>query len=255
MAISKNEIKYVQSLQMKKFRQRYNCFIAEGEKIASEVLAQERYTVQKVYALPAWTEQHHRLLEKLPIDGVIRVSPAELEKISTLSTPNQVLMILDIPVEEQASTAYEQVLYLDDVQDPGNLGSILRIADWFGIPAVYCSPGSVDRYNPKVVQATMGAFLRIRSKEITLPELMTELPEWPLMGAVLDGSSVYDVGIPRKGVMVIGNESKGIRPAYQALLSHRLSIPKSPEGGAESLNAAIATGILCALWQYPQRLR
>jgi RNA methyltransferase, TrmH family len=253
MAISKNEIKYVQSLSLKKYRQRYNCFIAEGEKIASEVLVHTPRAIQKIYALPDWIAQQAALLLDLPARVVEPISATELEKISTLSTPNQVLMILDIPPSAEITSGYERVLYLDDIQDPGNFGSILRIADWFGIPAVYCSPGSVDMYNPKVVQATMGAFLRVRSVEIPLAELKAQLPSLPVVGAVLDGDDVYAVGIPRKGVLVIGNESRGISPYHQSLLSHRLTIPRGPSGGAESLNAAIATGILCALWDYPLR--
>jgi RNA methyltransferase, TrmH family len=247
MSVSKNDIKFVQSLRLKKFRQKYNNFIAEGEKIAGEALLSSSYKILRIFALPEWLHDHATQLTRIPPAAISEASENELAKISGLSTPNKVLMVLEWPQPGELPLI-QTALYLDDVQDPGNLGAILRIADWFAIPQVFCSPGSVDVYNPKVVQASMGAFLRVDSQEIELETLLHRQPELPVLGAVLDGDDLFAAPLPSSGILVVGNESKGIRPDTQHLLTHRIAIPRAPGGGAESLNAAVATGIITAFW-------
>lgn len=247
MSVSKNDIKFVQSLRLKKFRQKYNNFIAEGEKIAGEALLSSRCKVVRVFALPEWLHENAAQLSPIQASAITEAGENDLAKLSGLSTPNKVLMVLEVPQAGELPLIHT-ALYLDDVQDPGNLGAILRIADWFAVPQVFCSPGSVDVYNPKVVQASMGAFLRVDSQEIELETLLRRQPELPVLGAVLDGENLFTTPLPSSGLLIVGNESKGIRPATQQLLSHRIAITKAPGGGAESLNAAVATGIITACW-------
>lgn len=252
MALSKNEIKFVQSLRLKKFRQKYDNFIAEGEKIAGEALQQRHFKVECIYAEKEWLDAHPGLGSLQPPPGIHEVSASELKKISGLSTPNKVLMVLRPPDPQQsrALSSGELALYLDDLQDPGNLGAVLRIADWFGIRKVYCSPGSVDAFNPKVVQGSMGAFLRIHTAETPLKALCDANQGAPVMGALLDGENIFEAAPPRGGILVIGNESKGISEPARKLLTHRFRIPRGEGGGAESLNAAVATGILVAFLRF-----
>ncbi len=244
--LSKNKIKYIQSLKLKKFRQKYNIFIAEGDKIAREILQDTSIKVNEIYAQSLWIQQHNELLSK-HINKTLTVSEAELKKISQLSTPNQVLIlaeqlnaIIDISCIQQHFS-----LYLDGIQDPGNLGTIIRIADWFGLPYVFCSPQCADLYNPKVLQASMGGFLRVKVISIPFSELIAQLDNIKVYGTVLDGNSVYKMNFEGAGILVIGNESKGISSEIQAQLTHKVAIPRF--GGAESLNAAVATGIITAI--------
>jgi TrmH family RNA methyltransferase len=179
---------------------------------------------------------------------VTEVNESELKKISTLTTPNQVLMVVKQPSFELDFQAIRSdlSLYLDGIQDPGNMGTILRIADWFGIPYIFCSDTCVDIFNPKVVQATMGAFLRIKSKEIDLKELIEATT--PVYGALLEGENLFQTERSKHGIIVIGNEGRGISDEVRALINRPILIP--PHGvGAESLNAAVATGIICAVFR------
>lgn len=247
MALSKNTIKYVKSLHQKKFRQKYNNFIVEGDKIVRELLSQTAFEIEGLYALPEWLIENEKNIN-LPSTQIHSCSPTDLGRISTLKTPNQVLLIVHIPTESHSTDKINTSLslYLDDIRDPGNMGTIIRIADWFGISQVFYSSTSVEWTNPKVIQSTMGSFLRVAIQEIELASLHDQSPALPIYGAVLAGSSIHDLSGPNTGIIVIGNESRGISPDNLALLSHRITIPKAPSGGAESLNAAVATGIICA---------
>ena len=249
MTVSRNTIKYIRSLQLRKFRQKYNNFVLEGDKIAKEVLRQAKFDVEGLYALPTWLEANHFLLQNIDSELITPVSENDLAKISGLATPNQVLLVARQPQYALANTSISGrlTLFLDAIQDPGNMGTILRIADWFGLPAVLCSPDCADVFSPKVVQASMGALLRVPTIETTLPEVHRQYPDLPLLGAVLDGENVFQTSLPTQGVLVIGNESRGIDTALQALLTQRIAIPPAAGGGAESLNAAVATGILVAV--------
>ena len=161
---------------------------------------------------------------------------------------HQVVAVVQTPDEDKAivRTDKELVLVLDDIRDPGNMGTILRIADWFGIDWVFLSEGCVEVHNPKVVQSSMGAFLRVNTMKSTLKDLLKKTGEIPVMGTKLNGQSVFEMDIPQAAIVVVGNESKGISNANDSFLTHSISIPRDPSGGAESLNAAVATGIICA---------
>ncbi|HMN90068.1 MAG TPA: RNA methyltransferase [Saprospiraceae bacterium] len=248
MTLSKQHIQFVRSLQLKKFRQKYNNFVVEGDKMVREILQQQHIRMASLYALPEWLDANALLLTYCNVP-MHPISPAELHKISGLSTPNQVLAVADIPEPPTiTSLALEGFsLYLDQIQDPGNLGTLLRIADWFGLRYVFCSPGCVDVYNPKVVQASMGAILRVPCLERNLPELTAAFPTLPICGAVLDGDNLFRTTLPQHGLIVIGNESRGIAEDTAALLTNRLTIPAPQHAGAESLNAAVAAGIIIAV--------
>jgi len=215
--LSKNKLKYIQSLKQKKFRQKYNKFIVEGDKMAKEILINKVITIDSVFATPSWLKMNEKAI-KLPLNKTITVSERELKQMSNLKAPNQVLIVADqLGLDWDPKQVNESLsLYLDEIQDPGNLGTILRIADWFGIPNIFLSKGCAELYNPKVVQSTMGAFLRVNSLQVD----------------------------------VVGNESKGISPAVQKQLTARIAIPAGSSTGAESLNAAVATGIICAMFKH-----
>lgn len=241
--LSKAQSKYIRSLSRQKFRHEYMAFIAEGEKIAREWLSSDA-DIKMVAATEEWARDNASLIAKHPEATRISVSLSELESISQLQTPNHVLLVVTRPDATDIPNSNEWYLALDDIQDPGNMGTIIRIADWFGIRHVVCSPGCVDVYNPKVVQSTMGSHLRVKTYEASLPEFLaaTKLPKY---AAALDGSNVYHESRGEAGVLIIGNESKGISAEVMSLATKKITIPA--KGGAESLNAAVSTGILCAL--------
>jgi TrmH family RNA methyltransferase len=250
MKLSNNQLKYLKSLHLRKFRQKYHNFIVEGTKIAEEVLTNRSLETVGIYALPEWIKENASRLGGLE-DQVVAVSADDLHKISLLSTPNQVLLVVKRPdwTFDPDLVATDLCLYLEDIRDPGNLGTILRVADWFGIPWVFCSPNSVEVFNPKVIQASMGAFLRVKCMEMPFDELVHHLSGLPVYGTVLDGTPVCSTPLSNRGIIVIGNESQGISPDIQQSLTHRISIPQGRGGGAESLNAAVATGIICAFFK------
>lgn len=234
--LSKNELKYIQSLCQKKQRQASGLFIAEGPKIVDELLI-SHFTVNKVYATDEWDAG------KLADPSILtRVSAHELAKISGLQTPQQVLAVARQYWPDAAPLLNQKItLVLDGIQDPGNLGTIIRIADWFGIQEIVCSLDTVDCYNPKVVQATMGSLLRVKIWYEALPAFLAK-QQMPILGALLSGQSVYATQVDAPSLLVIGNEAKGIREELLPLINQPISIPG--KGGAESLNAGVATGIL-----------
>ena len=215
--------------------------------MALEILEGQELELEALYALPEWIEKNSALLSVVS-SKVQEVTAKDLKRISNLKTPNKVVAICKIPSYslETAILNNSLTLYLDGIQDPGNMGSILRIADWFGLPYVFCSTGCVDIYNSKVIQSSMGAFLRVQTIEIEIAELKIQCPDLPIFAAVLDGLNVFTATLPASGVLVIGNEGNGISAAVQAQTNFHLTIPKGRQGGAESLNAAVATGILCS---------
>ncbi|WP_420826297.1 TrmH family RNA methyltransferase [Chitinophaga solisilvae] len=240
--LSKAQIKYIQSLQHKKNRQKSSQYIAEGDKIVQELL-QAGMPVKAVYATGEWLGQHTALLSRLPADAVKTVDAVLLKQLSSLTTPNNAMALLDMPAADntlpQRGTV---VLALEAIQDPGNMGTLIRIADWFGIPQVICSPDCVDVYNPKTIQATMGSIARVRIAEHDIKELLrqTALPSY---AATLHGEDITAFGKLPEGIILIGNEGRGLTEETIALATHRITIPRL--GGAESLNAAIAAGIIC----------
>jgi TrmH family RNA methyltransferase len=248
--LSHNQLKHLRSLSVKKYRQEHGQFLIEGDKMVSELLGQSQVNIHAIFALEPWIEKNTRFLRPVS-DRLFPVTESELGKISALSTPNQVLAVADLPNSacDFDLPKSDLCFYLDGIQDPGNMGSILRVADWFGFPAVYCSPDCVDVFSPKVVQSSMGAIFRVQSWELELAELSKESPEIAVAGAVLDGENVFELELPAKGLLVIGNEGRGISAKNESLLTIRISIPRHPSGRAESLNAAVAAGILAAAFR------
>lgn len=248
MPLSKNTEKYIRSLSQKKFRQLYNKFIGEGDKLVKEILINQRIKIEILLALEEWYEENEHLVKSRPLKVQI-VTTKELQKISQLKTPNQVLVVaeqLEVQLNPEKVES-DWSLYLDRIQDPGNMGTLLRIADWFDIRTVFCAPNSAEIYNPKVIQASMGAFLRVQFLEIDFEPLMQQFPYLPTYATVMDGKSIHDKDqeFP-KGLIILGNEGKGIAPEIIAKASHRISIPRYGKSQMESLNVAVAAGIICA---------
>lgn len=234
--LSKNEIKHIQSLYHKKQRDEQGLFLVEGKKMAQELL-NSNFLIHKIYATSVWLQ--HNDAQK-PITTI--VTDDELKKISQLTTPNEVLMIVEA-IKASTPKIFNQQLTLvvDDLQDPGNFGSIIRIADWFNIPQIICSNNTVDVYNFKVLQATMGSFLRVHIAYTNLEDYLSKTNQ-PIYGALLKGNNIFETQLIKDGYLIIGNEGKGISNSLQQLITNPITIPKF--GSAESLNAAIATGII-----------
>ncbi len=245
MAISKNRIKYIHSLRLKKNRKEKKVFLAEGPKLVMELLS-EHLECHFVAATHEWLS-HNR---NLPAGEVAEVSDTELSKISLLETPQQVLAIFRIPDYGWDMTSLRSglCLALDGVQDPGNLGTIIRLADWFGIKHIFCSPDTADAYNPKTIQATMGSIARVKVHYSCLTDLIRSLKEIPVYGTFLEGENIYSSQLSENGLIVMGNEGNGITPDVGKLITRRLHIPSYPmeQKTSESLNVAVATSIVCA---------
>ncbi len=243
--LSASQQKFLTALQVKKYRQKYRKFTLEGSKLVSELLIQKRIAVVSVFALDRWAAENATLLA--PFYHLFNaVTEADLKKISALQTPPPVLAVAELPEPAQLTLETGVAFYLDGIRDPGNLGTIIRVADWFGMPAVYCSPDCVDAFSPKVVQASMGAVLRIPLPAVEITDILHNKPDLPVAGAVLGGDNVFTCEMPNHGLLVIGNEGSGIRPEAEALLTRRLTIPRGTGSAAESLNASVAAGILAA---------
>lgn len=248
--LTKKLIRHIQSLKDAAERRRSHSFLVEGPKLVQELL-DTSLKISGVYGTTDWIQQHLSILEKskIPFETI---TPVELEKISSLTTPNQVVAVVDIPplTLDWNLINKDLTLMLDGIMDPGNLGTIIRIADWFGIGQLICSVGSVDLYNPKVVQATMGSIFRVKVFYENLSEFLSDLDEEvPVYGAVLEGRPVTEYHLPDHGILIIGSESHGISLPVLALVKNRLRIPSYAhplhQYGAESLNASMATAILC----------
>ena len=245
--MTKAEIQFVRSLSDKRVRDAERLVIAEGDKLIGEIL-QSGWRVRNLYAL----EGH--------FDGrAERVSEKEMERISQLKTASTSLAVVEQPCHMAAKSAPATALSLalDGVQNPGNLGTIIRLADWFGVEDIYCSEDTADCFNPKVVQATMGAILRVRVHYLPLADFLRRTRESgvEVYGTMLDGQNIYDVELAPTGVIVMGNEGRGVSRECAASFSQRLLIPAySVAGqGSESLNVAMATGIVCA--EFRRRMR
>jgi TrmH family RNA methyltransferase len=239
--LGKSKIKYIQSLGQKKFRDETGLFIAEGPKIVKELLEADPGLVKQVYAVNEWITQNRKLPTGIQVE---EISDQELEKISQLKTPNQVLALAGQLTNEEIRLNGKLSLALCGIQDPGNLGTIIRIADWFGVTQVICSMDSADVYNPKVIQSTMGSIARVSVFYTDLLQLLSANRDIPVYATVLDGKDVTKIKKPEEGILLIGNESRGIPAEILQLAGERLTIPK--KGRAESLNAAVAAGIILA---------
>jgi TrmH family RNA methyltransferase len=239
--LSKNKIKYIQSLCQKKQRDLNAVFLAEGDKITKAVIAQKPNTIEHIYATNDWIVANQHLLTT--IQNTI-ITPEDLQKISNLQTPNQVVCILQMPNPAPVVNPLQQwVLVLDNIQDPGNMGTIIRLADWFGIKDIVCSNNSVDYYNTKVIQSTMGSFLQVNITYTNIENYLQSKKNVPIYSAQLNGVNVATINPKtQNGIIVIGNEGNGISPAILQLCNVAVTI--KGKGKAESLNAAIATGII-----------
>ena len=238
--ISKNQVKLIRQLEQKKYRQREGLFVSEGPKVVGDLM--RRWKPVAVFATDDYTPSVAMEVQRITAD--------ELHRISLLQHPQQVLALFPLPNVQRSTFNVQRsiILALDGVQDPGNLGTIIRIADWFGIDDIVCSEDTADAWNPKVVQATMGSIARVNISYTNLPALLDRLPaDTPVYGTLLDGDNIYSQPLSARGIIVMGNEGNGLSAEVRRRVTHRLLIPSFREGdGAESLNVAVATAIVCS---------
>jgi TrmH family RNA methyltransferase len=242
--LSKSKIKLITSLAHKKYRDETGLFVAEGVKLISDLST--AFHCEWLLYTPHWENE----VQQLQADEKIVVEEKEFHKISIQKSPQGMLALFrkKTPGKITATALSCQLsLALDDIQDPGNLGTIIRIADWFGIKHIFCSTATVDAFNPKTVQATMGALSRVELHYVNLPEFLSEMKDIPVYGTFLDGTDLYTRDLTPNGIIVMGNEGNGISPEITQLVSDRLLIPNYPKDTAtsESLNVAVATAIVC----------
>ena len=240
--LSKSRISLLQSLQQKKFRKQHGVFMVEGYKSVNEFI-NSAYQTEAIYYAPASGSKLSNLSHNI---NTAEVSLTILEKISSLKTAPDVIAVVKMPDWDSlqpVSLKNKFSLVLDGVQDPGNMGTIIRTADWLGIQDIMCSEDTVDVYNPKVVQATMGSLARVNVSYTDLSAILTNVAV-PVYGALLNGTSIYNASFGVEGLIVMGNEGNGLRPEITRLIGEAITIPRI--GGAESLNVAIATAIFCS---------
>lgn len=240
--IVKSQVKYIQSLGHKKHRDQDDAFIAEGPKLIHELLHAQNVQPVELFAVKDWIALNQSSLKKLTGLQLIEINEQELSRISFLTTPNQVLGIFKKPVFTEIKPEGRVTLLLDNIQDPGNAGTILRIADWFAVKQIICSEESADIFNPKVVQATMGSISRVQVVYTNLLSFIETHRDIPVYATLLDADSIRNYKPIKQGMIIIGNESKGISKDLLKIIDHKITIPKT--GEAESLNAAVATGII-----------
>ena len=240
--ITNAQIKFIKSLAQAKNRELHKLYVAEGEKLAIEWL-QSSANVQMIIATSVWISKNQSIISKHSSAQVFEVDEQTLARMSQLQTPNHVLLVVEYSSKMVIPKETGWIIVLDTIQDPGNMGTILRIADWFGINTIICSPQCVDIYNHKVIQSGMGAHLRVA---VEYKELDTffKSNQLPVYAALLNGENLFQVKSKQAGIILIGNESKGIAPELLPFASHPITIPRI--GGAESLNAGVATGIIAA---------
>ena len=248
--ISKNKIKYLKSLEMKKHRQAESVFVAEGPKIVGDLL---NAGFEATYLAVVECSDFASRLQNFDLKGVQIdfVTADDLRKVSSLEAPQQVLAVLKQPIWQLDSNiaSKELCLALDEVQNPGNLGTIIRLAAWFGIEHLFCSKGCADVYNSKTVQATMGGLAHVKVHYVDLVEMIGNLPDsTPIYGTFLDGENLYGKQLEQRGLIVMGNEGRGVSKEVENLVTEKLFIPNYPaeRESTESLNVAIATAIVCA---------
>ena len=248
--MTKADIQLVRSLADKRGRTEHGLFLAEGGKLIGELRA-SHLRVRKIYALEGIFEGPE----------VETVTPRDMERLSQLKSPSNSVALVEIPHYrlKTAELRNRLTLALDEVQNPGNVGTIIRLADWFGITDILCSEGTADCFNPKVVQATMGAILRVRVHYLPLAPLLTEAAAGgiPVYGTFLEGENIYESKLAPTGIVVMGNEGRGVTPAVAQCISRKLFIPPWPADrrGSESLNVAMATGIVCAEFRRQTAIR
>lgn len=242
--LSKNKIKFIKSLENKKFRDESACFLAEGNKLVNDILA--FFDCELLLAKATWLATQGDVKAK----ELLIVEDEDIAKASLLKTPQDVIAVFRKRenVFSKDDLRNELTLILDGIQDPGNLGTIIRLADWFGIKHIVCSEDTVDVYNTKTVQATMGALARVKVFYASLPEMIDSMKEIPVYGTFLDGDNLYKCELSHNGLIIMGNEGKGIRQELVNRVNSRLYIPNYPPDSesTESLNVAVATAVVCA---------
>lgn len=243
--ISKNQIKQVKALHLKKFRDEENMFIAEGIKVVNEIITTNPEIIHQLFVTESYLQGNSNALLNTKVD-YITISDEDLKKISTQAQPNNALAVCNYFEENEPETDFNKQFsfYLDDIRDPGNLGTILRMADWFGIEEIFCSKQSTDVYNPKTIQSAMGSFLRVKVVYCDLKDLI-DGKKFPVYGAVLDGENIYKSEL-HNGLIIIGNEANGISEQNFKYISNPITIPAAESSTTESLNAAMATAIICS---------
>ncbi len=241
--LSKNQIKNITSLHSKKERDAEKLFIVEGEKMTKELLTSD-FEIEMLFAFQGWIDDNIEALETRGVEFQAIIEE-DLKKISLLSTPNKVLVLVKQKNAEPDQSLFSTglSLYLDGIRDPGNLGTIIRLAHWFGISQIICSPDTVELYNPKVVQSTMGSIFQVKVAEADLGDIIGEENKFPVFGALLEGHNIYKKENFTNGILVIGNESNGISSKNIKFISDKVKIPPASESHAESLNAAMATSV------------
>lgn len=244
--ISKNQIKYIQSLHLKKQREQEKLFIIEGIKLVTEFLQSSVFEVESVFATAQFLQNQRALLSSFNVNAE-EVTEDELKKISLQTNPNAVLAVVKQNAQLLNEEQLQQTtnLYLDDIRDPGNLGTIIRIADWFGIKQVICSLTCTELYNPKTLQASMGAVLRVNVVYQSFEIIKALILQAPIYGAVLNGTNIYTSEL-QSGIIVIGNEANGISEDVLKQITNPITIPAASNNGSESLNAANACAIICS---------
>jgi RNA methyltransferase, TrmH family len=240
--LSKTHTKYIQSLLHKKFRDELGLFIAEGPKVVMDLLNSRKFVCKELFALEDWIKEHKIFLQAWNDISITEVKDFELKKISSLSTAHSVVAVFEKRKQNfDIETGGKIILALDTIQDPGNLGTIIRIADWFGVTDIVCSRGCADMYNAKVVQSTMGSLGRINVLYTDLVEWLKENKQIKIYSASLEGKDVKTIKL-KEGIIIIGNEANGVSDEVMKLVTEKITIPGT--GEAESLNAAVATGII-----------
>jgi RNA methyltransferase, TrmH family len=240
--ITKSQIKFLKSLHLKKYRKEHQVFLVQGEKSVLELLS-STFEVKEIYCTENFAQKHHIIIQSKKYHFII-VKEKELQQIGTLDTNENVVAVAETKLSNDSPVLdNEYALVLDNIQDPGNMGTIIRVADWYAIPFIICSEDTVDVYNPKVIAATMGSFLRVQVYYTDLEHFLKQENHLHIYGAVLNGENLHQTTFAKSGLIVMGNESKGISPTIQNLLTHKITIPRF--GSAESLNVAMATTAIC----------
>lgn len=247
--ISKSTIKLIKSLAFKKFRNKESLFLVEGDKNVAEVL-NSNYSVEKLFATKNFINENKELTEKVIF--LEEVDQNEIKKASLLQNPQNSLAICRLPEQPEFPKKLNTNLsiFLDEIQDPGNLGTIIRICDWFKVEFLFCSPNTADLFNPKVIQASMGSFSRVNAIRAEFEQVLqiAKNTATPIFGAFLNGQNIYQVKLPQRAILVVGNEGNGIRQNIEANTDKKIKIPEFADhsAGAESLNVSVATAIICS---------
>jgi TrmH family RNA methyltransferase len=239
--ITKSDVKYIQSLAHKKFREEEGVFVIEGTKMVGELIQEFPDKIVHLYATQQWVDEVVR--EKILDSKISVIDEMTLGKISQLKSPNQVIAVVKIPTHQSKDNSTSKLtVVLDQIQDPGNLGTIIRTCDWFGVQSIVCSLDTVDAYNPKTVQSAKGSLLRMNIQYADLITYLSSKKGVAIYAAALNGNSIYEIEVKEPSIIIVGNEASGISKEVMVLANQTITIPKI--GKAESLNAGIATAII-----------